>query len=270
MKDFIYLDMELLESYMAQKNNGLIKSLKQSTDDDHKKIVGKAQTSIELSTTAKVPFLVDGEIKFGWSGGPIIFEDTETSHKIIDKLQTDNMYVEFYNYIIKENLLIKLKNNSSMEGINNRRYFELEAKYHYIDFDRISKLYTKEHHEKYIEHYHFDDKSLFHNDKFEKVRDNLDFIKSMIPCSALLCNEELAILIDKDCLRGTTELIGYKFGDNATVLGKINKITTVSEGNPEIIQTLNMIQECVFVLLYSMGFTSKKIKYIATPLAIYF
>lgn len=262
--DFIYLNTGFLESFTAQKYKGFPKELQAAyTLEKSEENIGERENS-EVSVNGKADaklFGVEGALKDMIEGSQNNQNNTETAQNVIVKVQKDNMYSRFFNYI-KEKKLITDASNPTL-----KKYISLSDTFYYIDFDRIQKLCEENYRNIYSQYDNGSDK--FSSEKFSEIRNKIALLKELIPYDALLCNSNYIVLIDQNWLRIKKEHLGYVLGGEINVVGKVSKCIQANSTMPTIIEILNKIQEFTIIMLQDIGFDTADKVYMISPIAIY-
>lgn len=187
--------------------------------------------------------------------------NTETAQNVIVKVQRDNMYSKFHEYIEQKGLLTDTSDPAL------KKYISLSDMFYYIDFERIQKLCDETYRNIYSQYDSESDR--FSSEKFSEIRSKIALLKELIPYDALLCNNKYIVLIDKDWLKIPKEHLGYVLGGEITVVGKVSKCIQASDTMPTIIEILNKIQEFTIKMLKDIGFDVADRVYMISPIAIY-
>lgn len=289
MKNFMYLNMDFLESFMAQNNDGFPEkeemeenhSHAETEEDEAAKVVTKLVGEIGTDMGEQDNILIPGNIlktllssvlnvklhgeKSVEIKEPIYRdEEIEAFRNIVIKRHGDDMYNKFDKYIKEEKLLAE----KSKPEIG--KYISLADDFFYFDFTRILNLYNEKYRQLYADNnsVEFD----FSLKNFEETRNKISFLKEILPFDAFLHRENLLVLIDKKWLRVKRKHIGYKFQGEIHVVGRIDKFvgTQNDKSGLGVIDTLNKIQEVSLSMLYELGLLVSKEVYLITPIAIYY
>lgn len=263
--DFIYLNTNILESFTAQKYKGFPKEMQAINikEDSDEKIGEKENRESGIGGKLDAKFLgAEGNVKSTIEGMQFNHNITETAQNIMLKVQKDNMYARFFEYIQQKDLLIDAGSDPEI-GM----YINLHDVFYYIDFDRIQKLCQ----EKYRHIYESYDNNFaeFSCDKLSNIRDKTILLQELIPFDALLYNGDHIILIDEIWLREKKEKLGYLLGGKIHVVGKVSKLLQMDNQMPDVIKFLNKIQEHTLSLLQELGFEVSEKVYMISPIAIY-
>lgn len=263
-KDFIFLNTGFLESFVAQKYKGFPKEMQatQISEDAVEEIGEKANSESNLSGKGGVgPFGVEKNKKTMIEGLQVNQNNTETAQNVVIKVQKDNMYSGFLEFITQNHLLT----NTTSPDIG--KYVELNELFYYIDFDRIQKLCSENYQTIYSEY--TDNAVEFSSERFREIRNKIALLKELIPFDALLYGGDYIVPIDKDWLRIKKEHLGYLMGGKISIVGKVCKTLQINDEVPEVIKILNKIQEYTLSLLKDLGFCVSDTVYLVSPIAIY-
>lgn len=140
MKQFLYLDTDIVNSIIAQSEKGLIQEQSEENGSDKKKDT-HISGSMESSGTAGGSFLklAKAEANLSLSGelGKEYVSST-TSREIISKVLHDAAFDIAYGYIKPQKLSVG-KNDSGEYG----DYVELTRVFDFVDMDYLEKLFSK-------------------------------------------------------------------------------------------------------------------------------
>lgn len=263
-KDFIYLNTNFLESFIAQKYKGFPKEMQairilESSDEK----IGEKSNS-EDSINGKIGtglFGAEGNATTITEGMQFNQNNTETAQNVVVKVQKDNMYNSFFTYL-QHNDLLTDTTNPDIE-----MYIRLHDTFYYVDFDRIQKLCDENYRCTYQS---YDNNSTeFSFERFDEIRNKITLLKELIPFDALLCNNDYIVLLDQIWLRNKKEHLGYLLGGKINIVGKVSKALQTDNEMPDVIRILNMIQQCTLSMLHDLGFCVSDKVYIISPIAIY-
>lgn len=249
-KDFLYLNNYFLESFTAQKDNGFPKETQQTrvAQQSYEKVGEK--TDNEETFDKKHGVASDGvteKLKTKTSGKQFNQNNIETSLNVLVKVEKDNMYHKFIEYVEENNLFTDIVNPDI------GKYINLYESFYYIDFDRIQKLCNED----YLAIYQSNINSAeFTTEKFH-------------PFEAILYNKNYIVLIDKLWIRTEKEYLGYLLGEKVNVVGKVTKSIQVDDDMPSVIKILNRIQEYTLKILHELGFGVSDKVFVISPIAIY-
>lgn len=263
-KDFIFLNTGFLESFVAQKYKGFPKEMQatQIREDAVEEIGEKTNSESDLSGKGGVgPFGLEKNKKTITEGLQVNQNNTETAQNVVIKVQKDNMYGGFLEFITKNHLLT----NVTCPEIG--KYVKLNELFYYIDFDRIQKLCSEDYQAIYSEY--TDNAVEFSSERFCEIRNKVSLLKELIPFDALLYGGDYIVPIDQNWLRTEKEHLGYLMGGKISVVGKVCKALQINNEGPEVIKILNKIQEYTLSLLKDLGFYVLDTVYLVSPIAIY-
>lgn len=262
-KDFLYLNYYFLESFTAQKNNGFPKEIQRTRVDQHSNEKVGEKTDNEETFNEKQGVASAGateKLKTKTSGKQFNQNNIETSQNVLVKVEKDNMYDKFIEYVEEHNLFTDIANPDI------GKYINLYESFYYIDFDRIQKLCNED----YLAIYQSNINSAdFTAEKFYEIRNKVALLKELIPFEAILYNKNYIVLIDKLWIRTEKEYLGYLLGEKVNVVGKVTKSIQVDDDMPSVIKILNKIQEYTLTILHELGFGVSDKVFVISPIAIY-
>lgn len=141
MKQFLYLDIDIVNSIIAQSEQGLIESLSNeqissNTESDNSKMATNISAKLggSLVKLAKVEANLSGSLESVEIGS-----STSTSREIISKTMHDAAFDIAYTHI--NPIKIAYGDQSSDETGN---YFEMTRVFDFVDFDYLKGLFEKE------------------------------------------------------------------------------------------------------------------------------
>lgn len=262
-KDFLYLNNYFLESYTAQKNNGFPKEIQRTrVDQKSNEEVGEkidTEETLDEKTGVASGSKTDNSKTIS-SGKQFNQNNIETSQNVLVKVEKDNMYHKFIEYVEENDLFTDIANPDI------GKYINLYESFYYIDFDRIQKLCNED----YLAIYQSNINSAdFTDGKFYEIKNKVALLKELIPFEAILYNKNYIVLIDKLWLKTKKEYLGYLLGEKVNVVGKVTKSIQVDDDMPSIIKILNRIQEYTLTILHELGFGVSDKVFVISPIAIY-
>lgn len=141
MKQFLYLDTDIVNSIIAQSEKGLVQGQSEETENSSSK---NTQLSGEVEGTggAKIPFLslVKADLNLSLSGQlGKEYVSSSTSKEIISKVLHDAAFDIAYSYIAPQIFDVG-RNNSDEYG----DYVELTRVFDFVDMDYLENLFSKD------------------------------------------------------------------------------------------------------------------------------
>lgn len=141
MKQFLYLDTDIVNSIIAQSEKGLVQGQSEETENSSSK---NTQLSGEVEGTggAKIPFLslVKADVNLSLSGQlGKEYVSSSTSKEIISKVLHDAAFDIAYSYIAPQIFDVG-RNNSDEYG----DYVELTRVFDFVDMDYLENLFSKD------------------------------------------------------------------------------------------------------------------------------
>ncbi|MCR1953166.1 hypothetical protein NSA50_19460 [Clostridium sp. DSM 100503] len=301
MKHFIYLDTDVLNSYLSQINDGLIKNTVNEAADEiasskeESSLPGKSRFSSELG------FKGVFNMKFSEDKDVINTTNTlsqiESGRELIEKVLHDNAFEQLRKYLNKEFRLRDIKECEIGD------YVEVAEKYTIRDLDYIINIYTDE----FIEF--MGDNGIKEYEKEKTANGNVDTIKlsnkmkeekrkaiikeqretkrifyiarNIMPFSKfLLCDGYIIPLNDK-FLRESTQKIRFNYSGKIKILGRFTStieeavkrekciedtFNTGYSSFDEIYSSLDTVLETTYTDILGINKNSKIIE----PIALYF
>lgn len=296
IKDFLYLDTDYLNSYLAQINNGLVDSVhaeiadgNTSTNTKHNPVSSGAEITADFK-------LIKSRLELPSGYEEAIFSESESFKELTNKIMHDNSYQLFCNFLDKNNLLTNLTEPTVGEYIKISGDFKiLDLSIFSDDIIAFMEKASKETHQKYkkqLNDFKNQGNNLKGADKvaFDKeikkleaelkktnqdsYKDALVFIRSFFPSDLLLQSGNFFCFLNPQCFRQSLRGISFKYGNNLNVLGRITRkglpASADSLNSKELLTILDGIQSQVVSMLNGFGFSLTEDTYILSPVAIYF
>lgn len=262
IKDFLYLDINLMKSFIAQINNGELlteiydnlTSEKSSRIDENKKTTVKKGLNINA-------FGLNAESEITTPSFNNEFIDI--GREIAIKEHTDNVFNELVTYLNKNDIV---KNYPNIEVGN---YIQLNMDLEYFNFDRIESLFEKD----FLNIYYLEFLEQDNKKDLEEVYSKLPLLKKLIPYNSFLYGKDMIILLKDNFIREDAKKLGFIFNKNVTILGKVNKHIKNQKNNnssSKIINSLNSMQNSSLNILKKLGFINTNEVYLITPIAVYY
>lgn len=233
MKDFIYLDTNIVESYLAQDGQGLIKALTNSHTNEENNITSKTfggdQEQLESALSILKAFHLGSKHTFNND----IYKDeigvSESATTLINKIMHDNIFdifldkyegklhyiddkfyifdIEFLtNLFLKEYLPYKeLAYDKELSDFREKTQ-KSNPQMKESGFKKIEKNFKKEHEEE--------------NKNIKYVIGLFSLLSKLFPCDKFIAHNNLFIPIENKYLRYDTNKINYYFSGNTKIYYK--------------------------------------------------
>lgn len=290
MKDYLYLNMDFLESFVAQQEQGL--GFLRVFDDT----VSSTKSDGSVSTTESVS--LSGEADAGVTGGlnvlglkadvktdlkagamgsvsntttPPLDINTQTAREIIVQKQRENVFEKFLDFkgLANEDAYICSEKDSLKGYIN--EFVGIKGRFDYTSMSRLESL-TEADIQDFYSNY---SEKRFSMDDIQDLRKKLPYVKILLPFDCFLHSSGCMVFIeDEKHLRKSRNQIGYKFmGDNVTVVGKVCKCVGDSREQSALVnQMLDGIQFLALDILKELGIIKKSESpevFLVSPIAIW-
>lgn len=141
MKQFIYLDTDIISSIIAQSEQGIVTQVSyENTDSEEDHDEDKAKASAKGSITGKLFKALKADVSIGAEYENSFGQSYQNSTKeIIEKVLHDANFAIAYDYISP--FVVKQGNTDYCEEGN---YLELYRVFDFIDFDYLRGLFAKD------------------------------------------------------------------------------------------------------------------------------
>ena len=276
MKHYIYIDKEILNSYISQIYGGILDK-------------GKTEKEIEKDATIKIE-TPEEKIKAAIKGGipGIINGDIETEYQIEDKeikeINKSNVSKEVIEKIYHDNLLDNLiryiedteKVVTSMELIEYGKYITLNIPFNFVNHGYLKSISNSDFKRAFEKIMNVTNPGEVKTSKDAKIAMELIsnfaiFFESCFPAKQLIIYENIIVPLEDKYLREKPELIDFKYGGNVTIVGKVTKdcstdINKFALYNEEFGKAIDEVKDS----MYNLFLPNYKKSFIITPIALYF
>lgn len=298
MKQFLYLDTDIINSIIAQSEKGLVQSLSNElmssdTDSDSLSVSASMEGTFggSLAKLAKAEANLSGKLKSVESGS-----STSTSREIISKTMHDAAFDIAYNYITPTRVE---HGDNSVDDTGN--YIELTRVFDFVDFDYLEGLFAKDGIIEYLksseaeqirieiekakEGYNREQirkanvrfkeeikKLIADNDKkYDDIVVIIKALRGLIPYNRMLIsNDGYLVPLNTKYFRVDPIDLGFKYGGEITCVGMVTNIIGQS-ANPNDEQNIfATIQFTANEVLRSILPTNENNLCIIHPIAIYY
>ncbi|MDD4680435.1 MAG: hypothetical protein PHP79_06055 [Clostridia bacterium] len=292
MRRFIYLDTEVINSYLAQIQNGLIKQ----KEKEYQQI---STTEKGAQNTLSTQGTVGGKILGIGAEGSANYEykkskNNENSELVRDietKIIHDNSFDQLITYL-KENDILKEK--SSFVG----DFVELKDNFFVLDLDYYSSLFSEWALLNYLKKQSADEirrkideemqpfsryklraqqkdvnkiikESVQKSDaSYDDVKNILDMLKAIVPYRQAICAGEYMVVLDEKYLRDNAKMTAFKYGSKIKIVGYITNLVEVASSIPET-SIFSTLQNSINSIMLSFFADAKKIV-VVHPIAIFY
>lgn len=297
MKQFIYLDIEKVNSLVAQAKKGLEESYQKSTEQGQ---MSENAEEVNVSGQAKGGIKIPGIVELGSNilGGTKDIEkitDNEVVKEIHNIQVHDSVFDLLMDYLLINKKFIVDSNNvvtgSFISGMGYLQIIDLEymeglfqensfisylkktkgddiraaLKVEQENLPREQRRKNENEIRKYI-----DQVVAENNQQFDEIEQIIKAIKYIVPYKRMaLSDEGYLIPLEDKCFRDSPDLLGLKYGGKFNYVGYVTNIImndSTESNEKNIFSTLqNMINQVLFSLLP----TSKEKLFILHPLSLY-
>lgn len=230
MKHFVYLNTDILNSYLSQINDGLLKSIVNEAGDEIKTTKSDEEKPSNSQVGVKAGVKGFFEVKLTENGAVMssanTLSQTESGRELIEKIIHDNAFEQLKKHLITEKEIIK------KEEYILGKYIELNENFIVRDLDYILNIYTDDFIEFMItsslpaDIKNSGNATKINNAKKKIREDQINtkriflIAKSMMPFSSFLICGEYLIPLDKKYLRESTSKIRFNYSEKIKVLGR--------------------------------------------------
>jgi len=261
MRNFLYLDVDFLTSFIAQIENGLIEEMHVEEAESEQQEKSKLELSFKPKVKATTLF-VEGELTGIFKNNPAKMTFGNANKNIYLKRRNDEIFNVFLDYMLCK------KAFKDKENIQIGNYLKDEYCLNFVSFTRIESLF----HDELIKNSYYSSEDILSFQTLDSLKKNLEILKTTIPHDTFLSGENIFIPIIEEHLRGNKEQIGFSFENNVTVVGRVKKqIGLTSDDQTNMTKALNEIQNTTFTTLQRLGFldSAHSKPYIIFPIAVF-
>jgi hypothetical protein len=298
MKQFIYLDNDIINSIIAQKDNGLIKDIKtENTIKSNQMEQNVLNTEIEGKASGELFKLVSAEAKLNLGAKLGKEKDiSNTTREILEKTMHDATFDIAYDYI--EAKQIELGNNLNDDF---GEYIELKRIFDFVDLDYLHGLFSKNGLVDYLKKSIKEEisKQLIDmtdnlnreqrresmkqisdeikkaieekNKEFDNISEIINAFRQMIPYNRMLIsNDGYLIPLDEKYFRVNPSSIGFMYGGDITCVGMITNIIGKDTNPNDDKNIFATLQFSVNEVLRSILPTKEENICVIHPIAVYY
>lgn len=298
MKQFLYLDHDVVNSIIAQAEKGIVLSAS-SEHETSVDTVQKAQTNVNANATLKGSFIkvIKGETSGGINKERSSEENLSSiTRDIVTKSMHDAAFDVAYEYVSP----IKCSQDDDSD-CDYGKYIEVSRVFDFIDFDYIQNLFSdrgfisflKESEKEKIQQQFEEELSTLNREqertnksriqklkkeeidkidrKYDDINKLIDVFRTLIPYTRMLISYDgfLIPLVD-DYFRIDPRNLGFKYGGQMTCVGFITNLIGEETRPLDNTSPFASLQFTVNETLRSFLPTKEKTIYVIHPLAVYY
>ena len=276
MKHYIYIDKEILNSYISQIYGGILergKSEKELLEKESQEITSPEE-KIKAAVKGGIPGILNGDIETEYDLKDKLVKGMDTSNaskEVIEKIYHDNLLDNLIGYIHSNEKVIR-----NISDIQYGKYVELSLPFDFVIHSYIKSISNNEFKKSFekIMNVTSPGKDKTTKDaKFamELIGNFATFFESCFPAKQLIISDNLIIPLDDQFLREKPEMIDFKYGGNIVVIGKVTKdcskdINVFGLYNKEFGNSIEEVKQA----MYNVFLPNYKRSFIITPIALYF
>ncbi|EHK2440946.1 hypothetical protein KCL46_000969 [Clostridium perfringens] len=279
MKHFVYLDLDILNSYLSQINEGLLKNhVKEVTDNVKSE---KTETDLpgktSFTTNMGIPLV---KMIFSEDKDTLTTTNTlsqiESGRELIEKMLHDNAFDQLEKYLVENNLLV------SSDKVKIGEYISEESDFLVRDLEYILEIYTDEFINFMGDTAITDTASQTINkakrkstiEEQKKVRRIFSIANNILPYSKFILANDLLIIINDKYLRECLKEIRFNYSSKIKIVGQytsklsdaINKEKNKKDSFSDLFSSLDNVWQEFYINQLNLNNDMKIIK----PIALYF
>lgn len=276
MKHYIYIDKEILNSYISQIYGGILEKGKSEKEIIKKdtRTIKSPEEKIKATVKGGIPGILNGNIEAEYDLKNKLVDEinnSDASREVIEKIYHDNLLDNLIEYINDNERVV-----TNIDNIEYGKYVTLSLPFNFVNHEylkAISNNEFKKAFEKIINVTSPGDDKASKDAKFamELIANFSTFFESCFPTKQLIISDNLIIPIDDRFLREEPDMIDFKYGGNIIVIGKVTKdcsndINTFGLYNKEFGNSIEEVKQA----MYDIFLPAYKKSFIITPIALYF
>lgn len=277
MKHFVYLDTDLINSYLAQIDEGLT-NMKQTEIESirtesktQENVPGKDRTLMSIGLSSLLNFQY--ELEDEHTRGINAISHTEAGKEILSKIIHDNSYDNLISYL-RSTSQIKNFNNDTKYNIGD--YLMINDNFKMVDLSIIANLFSEDFKKVYNSMLSGEFESTLQNLNREQKRSNevrkkekeiknkissdlkmfdyvvgmITYISKLLPSSKYIVYENLFIPLNEKYLRENYISLRYKYTSSSTIVGQVTgNLRDILDFRPN--NELDEIIKAVDVMLFA-------------------
>ena len=298
MKQFLYMDMDIVNSIIAQAEKGLVTQQSSQSSDEEKKNVGHNET-LSGAATGSGSFLKIVQAQAELKGDVSLAHSKEhvtSSKDIIERILHDAAFDLAYKYIdIKTGIL----DNQESDEVGN--YLEIKRVYSFVDFKYLERLFSREGIIEYIKKSSAEQieasaeqvreghsreelrkagvnfkkevqKAIsLSNKQYDDISIIINMIRSFVPYDRLLISSDgYLIPLDEKYFRVDPINLGFRYGGEITCVGMVTNIIEADSNSDNSNNIFVTLQHTVNEALRAMLPTTKKSLCVIHPIAVFY
>ena len=276
MKHYIYIDKEILNSYISQIYGGILdrgKSENELIKKEAQEII-TPEEKIKATVKGGIPGILNGDIETEYDLKDKFVREIDSSSaskEVIEKIYHDNLLDNLIEYINSNETV-----NKNMSVIQYGEYVEFSLPFNFVNHSYLKSISNNEFRrafEKIMNATSTGNDKAMKDAKFamELIGNFTTFFESCFPAKQLIINDNIIIPLDDQFLREKPEMIDFKYGGNIVVIGKVTKdcskdVNVFGLYNKEFGDSIAEVKQA----MYNVFLPNYKKSFIITPIALYF
>ena len=276
MKHYIYIDKEILNSYISQIYGGILEKEKSEIEIAEKKgqEIISPEEKIKATIKCGIPGILNGDIEAEYN--PNLkdirkVDNSNVSKEVVEKIYHDNLLDNLVEYINNNEDVIEDSNY-----IKYGKYVKLSLPFNFVNHSYLKSISNnefKKSFEKIMNATSSGNEKTIKDAKFamELIGNFTTFFESCFPAKQLIISDNIIIPLDDKFLREEPDLIDFKYGGDIVVIGKVTKdcskdINVFGLYNKEFGNSIEEVRQS----MYNIFLPEYKKSFIITPIALYF
>lgn len=276
MKHYIYIDKEILNSYISQIYGGILEKGKSEKECSQKQVEETKSPEEKIKATLKggLSGIIKANIETEIDLKNKTVKETDNynaSKEVIEKIYHDNLLDNLIEYINKNE-----KITTNKDEIEYGKYVTLSLPFNFVNHSYLKSISNNEFKkafEKIMNATNQGSDKAMKEAKFgiELIANFTTFFESCFPVSQLIVSENLIIPLDDKFLREKPDMVDFKYGGNIIVIGKVTKDCSKDENifglyNKEFGNAIEEVKKSI----YDIFLPKYKRSFVITPIALYF
>lgn len=276
MKHYIYIDREILNSYISQIYGGILNKEKTEKANTMEKEhhIETPEEKIKATVKGGLPGIISGDTESeydikGKEEKSLI--DTNISKEVVEKIYHDNLLDNLIEYITKNEKIIQ-----DINEIEYGSYVFLDIPFNFVNHDYLNSISNKPFKDAFgkimnVTSNSSDETAKQAKGAMELISNFTIFFESCFPAKQLIITDNVIIPIKDIYLREDPNMIDFKYGGNIKIIGKVTKDCSKDENffglyNEEFGKSMQEVKDA----MYKLFLPKYKQSFIITPIALYF
>ena len=275
MKHYIYSDTNILNSYISQIYDGVLKGKKTENKKEtlNEDTINSPKEKITSTIDGGIPAVIKGTIQANYEreNKQEKFSDVSVASEVIETIFHDNLLDYLLEYLDEQEIL-----KSKVEDFSQGDFIKVKIPFRFINNDYLKSISSQKFKEAFMKINNTFSGGTSQEDKdmkksIELINNFSIIIEQLLPTEHLVISEDMIVPLIKEYFREKPELIDFKYSGDIILIGKItgkdNK-DVIIDGflNKDFSKALNEVKK----EMYNLLLPNYQKSLIVAPVALYF